>query len=132
MMEKFYEMIDKNRKKIWFITLGYIFFNGWFLFPLRIMTKAKTIDYQHLSTIVCVYIIIALFFVGLMRAKPIIVYLLTLFLTAMAMGCRYLVEFGETSTIANFTGINILVFLITIPLFVMLAYLIIPKLIFDK
>lgn len=101
-MEKLYDSINRKKKFFWSATLIYIVFNSCCLFPLNIRTK--TIDNS---------------------------FLLTLFFTAIGMGLRYILEFGEVSNTVNFTDINILVFLIAIPLFVMLAYLIIPKLKFD-
>ena len=124
-MEKLYDSINRKKNYFWVTTLIYIVFNGCFLFPLNINTK--TIGNSFLFIFVYAYIMIALVLTGLMRAKPIKVFLLTLFFTAIGMGLRYVLEFGEVSNTVNFTGINILVFLITIPLFVMLAYLIISK-----
>jgi len=129
MMEKLYDSINRKKNFFWAITLIYIVFNGCCLFPLN--NKIKTMGNSFLFVFVFAYIMIALVLTGLMRAKPIKVFLLTLFFTAIGMGLRYVLEFGEFSNTVNFTGINILVSLIAIPLFVMLAYSIITKLKFD-
>jgi len=127
MMEKLYDSISRKKNFFWAATLIYIVFNGCFLFPLDI--KIKTMGNWFVFG--CAYTMTALLLTGLMRAKPIKVFLLTLFFTAIGMALHYILEFGEFSNTVNFTGTNILVFLITIPLFVMLAYLIIHKLNFD-
>lgn len=131
-MGKLYDSINKKKKTFWIITLVYIVFYGCFMFPLlNVMTKMKTIDYSFLFLIVVGYIMIALILNGLLKAMPIKVFLLTLFFTAIGMGCRYALELGEVSNTVNFTYFNTSIFLITIPLFVMLAYLIISKIEFD-
>jgi hypothetical protein len=133
MMGKLYDFINKKRKIVWVATLVYIVINSCFMFPsLNIMIKTKTIDYSFSYVIVIGYSMIALILTGLLKEKPIKVFFLTLFFTAIGLGCRYALEFGEVSNMVNFTGINVLIFLITIPLFVMLVYLIIPKIELDK
>ncbi|QVK21297.1 hypothetical protein KHQ82_02905 [Mycoplasmatota bacterium] len=124
-MDNLYESIRKKEKLFWFITLVYLVFNGTFMFPFRILTKPD--DYSYMFTIIIGYSFISLIFTGLLKKSYIKVFLLTLFTTAIGMGCRFLLEFGEVSNTVNFTVTNILLFLILIPSFVMFAYLIIPK-----
>ena len=127
-MGKVYDFINRNKKRIWITTLVYIVFNSCFMFPsLNKMIKTKTIDYAASYVIVVGYIMIAVMFSGLLKEKPIKVFFLTLFFTIIGLGCRYVIEFGEVSNIDNFTGANVLTFLITIPVFVMLVYWIITK-----
>lgn len=130
-MEKLYDLINRKKNFFWAAALIYIVLNGCFLFPLNIKIKTMGNSFLFLFVFAFAYIMIALVFTGLLRAKPIKVFLLTLFFTAIGMGFRYVLEFGEVSNTVNFTGINIMVFLITIPLFVILAYLIISKLKID-
>ena len=132
-MGKLYDFINKKKKITWVTILVYIVFNSCFMFPLlNIMIKTKTIDYLFSYLIVVGYIMIAFILTGLLKEKPIKVYFLTLFFTAIGLGCRYILEFGEVSNIVNFTGINVLIFLIVIPIFVMIVYCIITKIELDQ
>lgn len=130
-MQELYYIIKDKKRSFWFITLGYIAFNGCFMFPFNRMMKSYTDPIFY--TVIVAYGIIGLFFVGLLRKKSIKVYLLTLLFTAIGMVLRYLLEFGEVSNTVNFTIHNILLSLFAIPLFVTFIYWLLPRYIqYDK
>ncbi|MEG2018347.1 MAG: hypothetical protein RR128_07815 [Clostridium sp.] len=63
-----------------------------------------------------------LFSTVLKQGQTIKVLGLTVLFTAVGMGCRYLLEYGEVSNAMNFTPLNIALFIIIIPAYTVLAY----------
>ncbi len=103
------------------LLLGYIIFAGCFVFPIR--SEPFPLDFSGLYMLVSSYGVIALASAGIFgpdRGKK--VYITTFFLTAIGMGCRYLLEFGETSNTYNFTLFNIVSYLALIPAGTAAAY----------
>jgi hypothetical protein len=49
-------------------------------------------------------------------------------LTVLGMSIRFLMEYGEVSNTYNFTPLNILLFMIGVPLFVTVVYVVFAKL----
>ncbi len=103
------------------LLLGYIIFAGCFVFPIR--SEPFPLDFSGLHVLVSSYGVIALASAGIFgpdRGKK--VYITTFLLTAVGMGCRYLLEFGEVSNIYNFTLFNIVSYLALIPAGTATAY----------
>lgn len=103
------------------LTIGYIIFVGCFEFPIS--NAPFPPDFQGLYVVLTSYGMIALAFAvswGADRWR--LVYLLMLLFTAVGMGCRYLLEFGEVSNTYNFTLINVISYLVIIPLGTTIAY----------
>lgn len=103
------------------LTFGYIIFAGCFVFPIR--SESFPLDFQRLYLLVASYGVIALALAGIFgpnRGRK--VYIVTFLLTAVGMGCRYLLEFGEVSNTYNFTPFNIISYLAIIPIGTMIAY----------
>lgn len=103
------------------LTLGYIVFSGCFVFPIR--SEPFPLDIQGVYLLVASYGVIALALAGIFgpnRGRK--VYIVTFLLTAVGMGCRYLLEFGEVSNTYNFTLFNIISYLAIIPIGTMIAY----------
>lgn len=103
------------------LLLGYIIFAGCFVFPIR--SKPFPLDFSGLHVLVSSYGVIALASAGIFgpdRGKK--VYITTFLLTAVGMGCRYLLEFGEVSNTYNFTLFNIVSYLALIPAGTAAAY----------
>lgn len=103
------------------LLLGYIIFAGCFVFPIR--SEPFPLDFSGLHVLVSSYSVIALASAGIFgpdRGKK--VYITTFLLTAVGMGCRYLLEFGEVSNTYNFTLFNIVSYLALIPAGTAAAY----------
>lgn len=103
------------------LLLGYIIFAGCFVFPIR--SEPFPLDFSGLYVLVSSYGVIALASAGIFgpdRGKK--VYITTFLLTAVGMGCRYLLEFGEASNTYNFTLFNIVSYLALIPAGTATAY----------
>ena len=103
------------------LTLGYIIFAGCFVFPIR--SEPFPLDFQGLYLLVASYGVIALALAGSFGPdKGRMVYIATFLLTAVGMGCRYLLEFGEASNTYNFTLFNMISYLTAIPISTTIAY----------
>lgn len=122
-MEQLFGIIQNKKKLFWLFTLFYITFNACFMFPINTMV-IDTIGMlgSFVFTFIVSYLMIVLLLQGLLRKKAFIVFLLTLIFTAIGMGFRYILEYGEVSNTVNFTISNILIFLFVIPLLVTLGY----------
>lgn len=103
------------------LTFGYIIFAGCFVFPIR--SNPFPLDFQKLYLLVLSYSVIALALAKIFGAgRGHMIYITTLLLTAIGMGCRYLLEFGEASNAYNFTPFNIISYLAVIPAGTLTAY----------
>lgn len=103
------------------LTLGYIVFAGCFVFPIR--SEPFPLDFQGVYLLMAIYGVIALALAGILGPdRGRMVYIVTFLLTAVGMGCRYLLEFGEVSNTYNFTLFNIISYLAIIPIGTMIAY----------
>ena len=101
--------------------MGYIIFAGCFVFPIR--SEPFPLDFSGVYLLASSYGVIALASAGIFgpgRGKK--VYITTFLLTAIGMGCRYLLEFGEVSNTYNFTFFNIVSYLALIPAGTAAAY----------
>ena len=99
----------------------YIIFAGCFVFPIR--SEPFPLDFSGVYLLVSSYGVIALASAGIFgpgRGRK--VYITTFLLTAIGMGCRYLLEFGEVSNTYNFTLFNIVSYLALIPAGTAAAY----------
>lgn len=103
------------------LLMGYIIFAGCFVFPIR--SEPFPLDFSGVYLLASSYGVIALASAGIFgpgRGKK--VYITTFLLTAIGMGCRYLLEFGEVSNTYNFTFFNIVSYLALIPAGTAAAY----------
>ena len=101
--------------------MGYIICAGCFVFPIR--SEPFPLDFSGVYLLVSSYGVIALASAGIFgpgRGRK--VYITTFLLTAIGMGCRYLLEFGEVSNTYNFTLFNIVSYLALIPAGTAAAY----------
>lgn len=109
-----------------FILLAYIVFAGCFVFPIG--SNPYPFNLSKLYLLTASYGIIGLGFAGLYGdSKEKFVYPATLVLTIAGMLCRYLIEYGEVSNTYNFTTVNVISYLVMIPLFTVAAYSLIVK-----
>ena len=105
---------EKHSQLPGILLMGYIIFAGCFVFPIR--SEPFPLDFSGVYLLVSSYGVIALASAGIFgpgRGRK--VYITTFLLTAIGMGCRYLLEFGEVSNTYNFTLFNIVSYLALIP-----------------
>lgn len=105
---------EKHSQLPGILLMGYIIFAGCFVFPIR--SEPFPLDFSGVYLLVSSYGVIALASAGIFgpgRGRK--VYITTFLLTAIGMGCRYLLEFGEVSNTYNFTFFNIVSYLALIP-----------------
>lgn len=101
---------EKHSQLPGILLMGYIIFAGCFVFPIR--SEPFPLDFSGVYLLVSSYGVIALASAGIFgpgRGRK--VYITTFLLTAIGMGCRYLLEFGEVSNTYNFTLFNIVSYL---------------------
>ena len=112
---------EKHSQLPGILLMGYIIFAGGFVFPIR--SEPFPLDFSGVYLLVSSYGVIALASAGIFgpgRGRK--VYITTFLLTAIGMGCRYLLEFGEVSNTYNFTLFNIVSYLALIPAGTAAAY----------
>ena len=108
------------------LTLGYIIFAGCLVFPIR--SESFPLDFQGVYLLVACYGVVALSLAGIWGPnRERMVYIVTFLLTAVGMGCRYLLEYGEVSNTYNFTLFNIVSYLAIIPIGTTIAYQLIVR-----
>ena len=114
-------LFEKHSQLPGILLMGYIIFAGCFVFPIR--SEPFPLDFSGVYLLVSSYGVIALASAGIFgpgRGRK--VYITTFLLTAIGMGCRYLLEFGEVSNTYNFTLFNIVSYLALIPAGTAAAY----------
>ena len=112
---------EKHSQLPGILLMGYIIFAGCFVFPIR--SEPFPLDFSGVYLLVSSYGVIALASAGIFgpgRGRK--VYITMFLLTAIGMGCRYLLEFGEVSNTYNFTLFNIVSYLALIPAGTAAAY----------
>lgn len=112
---------EKHSQLPGILLMGYIIFAGCFVFPIR--SEPFPLDFSGVYLLVSSYGVIALASAGIFgpgRGRK--VYITTFLLTAIGMGWRYLLEFGEVSNTYNFTLFNIVSYLALIPAGTAAAY----------
>lgn len=127
-------MIDFLKKHPVFVkafVLGYVVFTGCFVFPIS--SERFPLTFMDIYLLVISYGVIALSFSALYGPqKEKTVYILSFLLTALGLLCRYLLEYGEVSNTYNFTPINIISYLVLIPLGVTVFYHFIIKMLISN
>lgn len=125
-MNRLKEYLQAHPKAFQLFILGYIVFAGCFVFPL--WSERFPLHLVKVYLVVASYGIIALALAGIWgskKEKP--VYFFTVGLTIIGMLCRYLLEFGEHSNTYNFTLLNIVLYILIVPVFTVIAYHVIVK-----
>ena len=113
--------LEKHSRIAKYIVLGYIVFAGCFVFPFG--NEMFPLDFSKAYLIVASYGIIALGYAGVFGEHKVkFVYVSTLILTIVGMFLRFLLEYGEVSNTMNFTQLNVVSYLVIVPLFVTGAY----------
>mgnify|MGYP000927924722 CR=1 FL=1 len=121
MMNEFRERLKRHQTAAWVFLLGYIAFNGCFVFPFS--NELFSFDLQKAYMVAACYGIIGICFSGLAEQhKEFLVFWLSLAFTVIGMGLRYLLEYGEVSNTMNFTMVNVVLFIAVIPVYCMTVY----------
>ncbi|KAF5076331.1 hypothetical protein DSECCO2_161980 [anaerobic digester metagenome] len=115
------KLVNKNRKLSWTIIITYIaIFVGCAAFPIFPQYTGYSNIILHLAN--AVYITPLMLVALLGKGKAIKAYSVSFISLLIGMICRYLIEFGEVSNSVNFTIVNIVSFLIILPLIYTLTY----------
>lgn len=117
----FRENIKKHKSVLWCFLLGFITFFGFAAFPFS--NERSPLDFQKALMLFVGYGYLGLCFAVLLKkGKSHWVLLLSFVFTAIGMGLRYALEYGEVSNTINFIPINIALFIIIIPIYCMTVY----------
>lgn len=125
-VEQFREKIQRRKELWWVLILVYTVFSGCFSFPLRM--PGDMFGWSTVFIPVFSWLLLGVLYVGLLRKGAGKVALLTLLFTAIGMGARYLLEYGEVSNTTNFTLLNIALYLVLAPVLVTATFVVAPKL----
>lgn len=120
-MDKLRLNLQKQKGLALAVLLGYITFNGCFVFPFS--NERFPFDFSKAILVISCYGIIGMCFTGLLKkGRSFIVFISTLFFTIIGLICRYFLEYGEVSNTMNFIPINIALYLTIVPFYCTLAY----------
>ena len=120
-MDKLRKYVQAHKGVALAIIIGYIVFFGACVFPFS--NELFPFDVQK------GFMVGYLFSTVLKDGQSIKVLGLTALFTVIGMGCRYLLEYGEVSNTMNFTPLNIALFIVIIPVYTVLVYWFMDKVI---
>lgn len=113
--------VQKHKRLLWIMVLGYTVFNGCVVFPFS--NEMFPFDFSKALLFMVGYGMIGILYAGLLdHRKGISVLLLTVLLTLVGIMGRFLLEFGEVSNSMNFTPLNLVLFLTIIPIYCTMIY----------
>lgn len=125
-MENFRQNLQNHKSIVWMVILGYLVFNGGIIFPFY--NELSKLDYEKIVMAIGCYAIIGMCFTGVLsKGKGIMVLAVSFLFTAIGMVGRYFMEYGKVSNTVNFTPANIIMFLIVVPVYCMVVYLVLYK-----
>lgn len=120
------KLLNKNKKLSWVLFIAYIaIFIGCAGFPLFPRYTGYSNIIIHLAN--AVYMTPLMFVALLGKGKAVKAYSVSFVSLLIGMICRYFIEFGEVSNSANFTIINVISFLVILPLVYMFTYYLYSK-----
>lgn len=118
-----FEMINRNRKKIFTFTFVWIVLNGGLFFPIKLT------QYIPLSIGMLVfYFYIAYLLLGLYEKRPLMMFFWVFLFNSIGLLWRVILEWGEYSMNKDLTIFNVAVHLISIPLYITGVYLVLRRL----
>ena len=127
-MDKLRKYVQAHKGVALAIIMGYIVFFGACVFPFS--NELFPFDVQKGFMVIFGYGMIGYLFSTVLKdGQSIKVLGLTALFTVIGMGCRYLLEYGEVSNTMNFTPLNIALFIVIIPLYTVLVYCFMDKVI---
>lgn len=113
--------MQKHKRLLWVMVLGYTAFNGCFVFPFS--NEMFPFDFSKALLVMVGYGMIGIIYTGLLeKGKGISVLLLTVLFTLIGLMGRYLLEFGEVSNSMNFIPMNIVLYLTIVPIYCTMVY----------
>lgn len=127
-MDKLRKYVQAHKGVALVIIIGYIVFFGACVFPFS--NELFPFEVQKGFMVIFVYGMIGYLFSTVLKdGQSIKVLGLTALFTVIGMGGRYLLEYGEVSNTMNFTPLNIALFIVIIPLYTVLVYWFMDKVI---
>lgn len=115
----------KLNKAVLFILVTII---GCFLFPLEYSLSFLTLAQVYLFIVG--YFFAAVYFRNIYgKNREALVYVMSLLLTGLGIIGNYILEYGEVSNMRDFIKFNIISFLIVVPIYTVIIYHFIPKII---
>ncbi|HEY4543812.1 MAG TPA: hypothetical protein VIG40_04120 [Tissierellaceae bacterium] len=115
----------KLNKAVLFILVTII---GCFLFPFEYSLSFLTLVQVYLFIVG--YFFTAVYFMNIYgKNREALVYVMSLLLTGLGIIGNYILEYGEVSNMRDFTKFNIISFLIIVPIYTVIIYHFIPKII---
>jgi hypothetical protein len=94
--ENFYEQVQKKRLNFLIISIIAIVFNTGITFTFVIPTL-KGFEWSFLFIALLIYFVVANIFVGLFKDRLLLIFIVSLILSALGMGWRLWLEWGEFS-----------------------------------
>ncbi len=124
-LENLSNILNKNKKLSWIVLLSYMaFFVGCAAYPLFPQYTGYMNIVLHIANVIYITpVLLAL----LGKGKPVKAMGIVFSALLIGMLCRYLIEFGEVSNSVNFTIINMISFLVILPLVYMFSYYLYSK-----
>lgn len=116
-------MNNNNFKSIIYLFYICIILIGGFLFPIKIHGESML---GLISLAICIFGI-AKFFNYFFNDKPVNIFIKVSFLNIVGIIFRVILEFGENSLYTNLTFINILNYIVILPIIISFLYYIICK-----
>ena len=114
---------DIRKPPVWInvLLLGYIVVAGCVAFPIS--SERFPLDFMKAYLLIASYTMIGIGLAGMYgREKERFMYLITLGFTIVGMISRYILEYGEVSNTYNFTTFNVFTYIVSIPVFTVIAY----------
>ncbi|MFJ5770143.1 hypothetical protein [Psychrobacillus sp. NPDC093180] len=118
-----FEWITRNRKKVFTFTFGWMVLFGGLFFPIGLT------QYIPLSiAMLVVYFYIGYILFGLFEKRPIVMILFAFIFNSIGLINRILLEWGEYNMIRDLTIFNVTIYLMSIPLYITVVYLVLKRL----
>lgn len=125
-MKKLKKFFEDHPNAVRYLHLGYIVFAGCFLFPLGSLNFK--VDSMKIYLLLIAYGIIGFEFFRIYgKDKLKFTYLVSLGLSLVGMGARYGLDLVQLSNTNNFTVDNIIKYILIIPAYIVVVYLITAK-----
>ena len=94
--ENFYEQVQKKRLNFLIISIIAIVFNAGITFTF-VIPALKGFEWSFLFIALLIYFVVANIFVGLFKDRLLLIFIVSLILSALGMGWRLWLEWGEFS-----------------------------------
>lgn len=117
-----FQRIAAKRKTCLAITYFFLFYFGVMLFPIN--------EVKYLPLLLGIplgYFYVGLLFAGLYDGKPLLVFLTTFLLNVIGLSARVSLEWGEHTLMSDLTLLNISLYVMSIPAYVVVMYIILER-----